>query len=148
MTQIQATLLSLSPRSAVRSRTFGALLLFFLVVCGGVALSVRAAVRTEPRALTLIARDMAFYLPGDPTPNPRLIARPGEELRITLRNEDRGMAHDLAVSDGEGSRESTPVLRGTGTEADLTLQVPETPGEYEYLCSLHARMMRGVLEVR
>lgn len=126
------------------------LLLFFVfvLVCGGVALSLRAAVRPEPRTLTLVARDMAFYLPGDPTPNPRLIAERGEKLRITLRNEDQGMAHDLAVADGEGSREATPVLRGMGTEADLTVQVPDKPGEYEYLCSLHARMMRGVLEVR
>lgn len=148
MTQLQATLHALAPGSPARPRAFGALLLFFLVVCGGVALSVRAAVRPDPRALTLIARDMAFYLPGDPVPNPRLIAERGEELRITLRNEDRGMAHDLAVPSGNGSLEATPVLRRVGTSADLTVRVPDQPGEYEYLCNLHARMMRGVLEVR
>jgi len=124
------------------------LLVLFLVACGGLALSVRAAVRPEPRAVTLIARDMAFYLPGDPTPNPRLIAERGEELRITLRNEDRGMAHDLALPGRDGSPEATPVLRGVGASADLTVRVPERAGEYGYLCNLHSRTMRGVLEVR
>ena len=148
MTQLQATLHALAPGSRARPRAFGALLLAFAVACGGVAFSLRAAVRPEPRALTLIARDMSFYLPGDPTPNPRLIAERGEELRITLRNEDRGVAHDLAVPNGNGSPKATPVLRGAGASADLTVRVPDQPGRYEYLCNLHARMMRGVLEVR
>ena len=123
-----------------------------LIVCclvsGALALAVRAAVRPEPRELTLIARGMAFYLPGDPTPNPRLIAGHGETLRITLRNEDRGMAHDLAIPSRSGGRKSTPVLRDAGESADLTLRVPEEAGEYVYLCGLHSGMMRGVLEVR
>jgi hypothetical protein len=148
MTQLQATLYAFAPGSSARPRALLKLLVFFLVAGVGVAFSVRAAVRPEPRALTLIARDMAFYLPGDETPNPRLIAEPGEELRITLRNEGRGMAHDLTVPGRDGSPEATPVLRGTGASADLTVRVPDQPGEYEYLCSLHARMMRGVLEVR
>ena len=108
---------------------------------------MRAAVRPEPRELTLVARGMAFYLPGDPTPNPRLVAGRGETLRITLRNEDRGMAHDLAIPSGSGERKSTPVLREPGESADLTLAPPRA-GEYDYLCNLHSRMMRGVLEVR
>ncbi|MEO6192765.1 MAG: plastocyanin/azurin family copper-binding protein [Thermoanaerobaculia bacterium] len=124
------------------------ILLVCLLVSGALALAVRAAVRPEPRELTLIARGMAFYLPGDPTPNPRLIARRGEELRITLRNEDRGMAHDLAVASRSGERKSTPVLREAGETAELTLRAPGEPGEYDYLCTRHARMMRGVLEVR
>ena len=148
MTQLQSTFRSLAPSRSGRPRALGALLLFLLVICGGVALSVRAAAGPEPRALTLIARDMAFYLPGDPTPNPRLIAGRSEELRITLRNEDRGMAHDLAVPSGNGSPKATPVLRGAGTSAEFTVRVPDQPGEYEYLCNLHARMMRGVLAVR
>lgn len=123
------------------------LLLAGLLIGGGIALSVRAAVRPEPRELTLIARDMAFYLPGDPTPNPRLIAERGEELRITLRNEDQGRAHDLAVPGRYGAK-STPLLRRAGESADLTLRVPDEAGEYPYLCNLHSQMMRGVLEVR
>jgi hypothetical protein len=124
------------------------ILLVCLLVSGALALAVRAAVRPEPRELTLIARGMAFYRPGDPTPNPRLTAGRGETLRITLRNEDRGMAHDLAVPGRSGARKSTPVLREAGESADLTLRAPEEPGEYAYLCTLHSRMMRGVLEVR
>lgn len=138
MARLKAAYLALPP---------GGALLVALVLFGGIALSVRAAVRPEPRALTLTAREMAFYLPGDPTPNPRLLAERGEELRITLRNEDGGMAHDLAVPGRDGSPEATAVLRG-GDSAELTLRVPARPGEYEYFCNLHARMMRGVLEVR
>lgn len=124
------------------------ILLVCFLVSGALAFAVRAAVRPEARELTLVARGMAFYLPGDPTPNPRLVAGRGETLRITLRNEDRGMAHDLAIPSRSGGRKSTPVLRDAGESADLTLRVPEEAGEYVYLCSLHSGMMRGVLEVR
>ena len=124
------------------------ILIVCLLVSGALALAVRAAVRPEARELTLVARGMAFYLPGDPTPNPRLIAGRGETLRITLRNEDRGMAHDLAIPSRSGARKSTPVLRDADESADLTLRVPEEAGEYAYLCSFHSGMMRGVLEVR
>jgi hypothetical protein len=147
MNRLRTAFHALASRRAARPRAFGTLLLLSLVCCGGLVLSVRAA-GPGPRALTLVARDMAFYLPGDPTPNPRLVAAPGEELRITLRNADRGMAHDLAVPGRDGAPQATAVLRGVGGSVDLTVQVPERPGQYEYFCSLHARMMRGVLEVR
>ena len=124
------------------------IILVCLLVSGALAFAVRATVRPEARELTLVARGMAFYLPGDPTPNPRLIVARGETLRITLRNEDRGMAHDLAIPSRSGGRKSTPILRDAGESADLTLRVPEEAGEYAYLCSLHSGMMRGVLEVR
>ena len=148
MSPLLTTLHRLAPGTPARPRVAWVFLLATLVICGGIAFSVRAAVRPEPRVLTLIARDMSFYLPGDPTPNPRLIVERGEELRITLRNEDRGMAHDLAMPSGNGSRKATRVLRGTDASAKITVRVPEQPGEYSYICSLHARMMRGVLEVR
>src|SRR6185295_5703244 len=131
MARLKAAYLALPP---------GGALLVALALFGGIALSVRAAVRPEPRALTLTARGMAFYLPGDPTPNPRLLAERSEELRITLRNEDGGMAHDLAVPGRDGSPEATAVLRRAGDSAALTLRVPARPGEYEYFCNLHARM--------
>ncbi len=122
-----------------------ALLLAGLLVGGGIALSVRAAVRPEPRELTLIARDMAFYLPGDPTPNPTLVLGRGERVRIILRHEDPGMTHDFAVA---SQAIATAPLRRAGTTAAVVFAAPEQPGEYTYLCNLHARMMRGVLAVR
>jgi plastocyanin len=62
-----------------------------------------------------------------------------------LRNEDPGMTHDLTLP-GLGAR--TPQLRQSGTSAELTVRMPETPGELDYLCSSHARSMRGVIDVR
>ena len=122
--------------------------LALLVACGGVALVVQAAVRPQPRTVTLLARGMAFYLPGDPTPNPRLVVDRGEEVRLVLRNEDRGIPHDLALPAGDGEWKSTRQVRGAGETAGLTFQAPRLRGEHEYVCTLHSRMMRGVLEVR
>jgi plastocyanin len=97
------------------------------------------------RELVLYARDMAFYLPGDPIPNPTLRVHAGEEVEVVLVNDEPGMRHDLAVEDlGFAIAEVglTPGSRGTAT-----LRVPQQPGHYPYVCTLHAQMMRGVLEV-
>jgi hypothetical protein len=121
------------------------LLLTGLLVGGGIALSVRAAVRPEPRELTLIARDMAFYLPGDPTPNPTLVVSRGERVRITLRHEDPGMTHDFAV---ESQKVTTDALRRAGTTTAVVFHAPERPGESVYVCTFHRLMMKGVLKVQ
>jgi hypothetical protein len=158
MTQLLATFddyasgRSSRPAQSARKRSRrGALLLApllaLLVACGGV-LAVRAVAQPEPRTVTLLARGMSFYLPGDATPNPRLVVDRGEPLRLVLRNEDRGIPHDLAVRAGDGERKATGVVRGAGETANLTFRAPEAAGEYAYLCTLHSRMMRGVLEVR
>ena len=148
MTQLLATLDSFAPARSSRPRALLAPLLALLVVCGGVALVVQAAVGPEPRTVTLLARGMSFYLPGDPTPNPRLVFERGEEVRLVLRNEDRGLPHDLEVPEAGGDRKGTREVRGVGDTAKLVFRAPETPGNYEYVCTLHSRMMRGVLEVR
>ena len=93
------------------------ILLVGLLVSGALALAVRAAVRPEPRELTLIARGMAFYLPGDPTPNPRLIAGrgedaadhaaqrgPGDEPTIWRSRAAPGRGNPRPFSAGPGSR--------------------------------------------
>ena len=123
-------------------------LLVLATLCGAITFAVRAAGDPEPREVTLLARGMAFYLPGDATPNPRLVVESGEEIHIVLRNEDRGMPHDLEVPEDGGDHKATREVRGVGDTASLTFQAPAAPGEYEYVCTLHARMMRGVLEVR
>lgn len=127
-----------------------ALVVPFLVVAlvCVVALSVSAAARTsrpDERTVTLVARDMAFFLPGADVANPRLVVERGERVRFVLVNQDPGMEHDLALpSLGESSR----VLKDAGASTELVVRVPDSPGEHEYVCTLHARMMRGVLEVR
>ena len=58
------------------------------------------------------------------------------------------MPHDVAVPDGDG--DWRPERRGARRRRDggAHLRGAGGAGEYEYVCSLHSRMMRGVLEVR
>ena len=96
------------------------------------------------REITLVARGMAFYMEGDAsTPNPTIEVKAGERVRILLRNQERGMIHDFAV----------PVIAAAidairwNESGDVTFDVPETPGTYQYECRPHRLMMRGVLRV-
>jgi plastocyanin len=99
---------------------------------------------TPSREIVLVAKDMSFYLEGDPiNPNPTLEVKAGERVRVVLRNQDRGMTHNFAV----------PVL---GAEVapmrwnesdDLVFDAPDTPGTYEYVCRPHQLMMRGTIRV-
>ncbi len=130
------------------ARGTGVVLLALVLLGGGVALALQVATRPEARELTLVARGMAFYVPGDATPNPRLVVDRGEPVRLTLRSGDRGMAHDVAVPASDGETARSREVRGAGDTADLRFRAPETAGTYEYVCTLHSRMMRGVLEVR
>jgi len=123
--------------------------LVLLVALLALVLAVRAAARTDPadgaRTVVLVARAMTFYVEGLPDPNPRLVVARGETVRFVLRNDDPGMGHDLSLpSLGSRSR----LLRDAGTTAELVVTMPESPGEHPYLCSLHAQVMFGVLQVR
>jgi hypothetical protein len=91
------------------------------------------------REIVLIARDMAFYLDGASTPNPDIRVKGGEQITLTLKNEDAGMTHDIAVSEwGASTRE----IRGVGS-AQTTFTVPRTSGRIDYVCRPHSQMMRG-----
>ncbi len=149
MTQLLATLDAFAPGRISQPRKLFLPLLALLLVGSGIAIGVQAAGHPEPRTVTLLAQGMSFYLPGDPTPNPRLVVESGEKIRLVLRNQDRGIPHDVAVPDGEqGNQKISREVRGLGESADLTFRAPEAKGEYEYVCTLHSQMMRGVLEVR
>lgn len=100
---------------------------------------------TPAREITLVARGMAFYVEGAPTePNPTLELTAGERVRVTLRNDDRGMTHDFAVPvAGAGLEPIEWNERGV-----VVFDVPATPGTYEYVCRPHLLMMKGVIKVR
>ena len=119
-------------------------LLILLILAFGVALSARTSRSDEARTLTLTARDMAFYVEGDPTPNPTLTVRRGEIVRLVLVNQDLGMTHDLAI---EPLDVATPALRSVGAKASVVFEAPAQPGTSEYVCTYHDKMMRGVLRV-
>jgi len=105
---------------------------------------VPVAMKSPSREVTLVVRDMAFYLEGDPnTPNPTIEVKAGEHVRIVLRNEDRGFTHDFSVP-----RLNTALDAVDWNESDdVVIDVPDTPGTYEYVCRPHALMMRGTLRV-
>lgn len=113
-----------------------------LVLVAGLALAL--APPGADRELVLVARQMAYFTPGGVESNPTIRVRAGERVRIVLVNEDRGMLHDLSIG-SLGFR--VEALAGDGSRGAEILRVPEAPGRTEYVCTFHARLMRGVLEV-
>jgi len=100
--------------------------------------------KTPSREMTLVVRDMAFYLEGDSkTPNPTLEIKAGERVRVTLRNQDPGITHDFAV----------PFLGKAVDQLDwnqsddVVFTAPKQPGTYQYECQPHRLMMRGTIRV-
>jgi plastocyanin len=113
-----------------------------LLVVGGL---LTAVTRPPTREITLVARGMAFYVEGDPAiPNPTLTLAAGERVRITLRNEERGLTHDFAVPAVDAATE----LIDWNEDAEVTFDAPDRPGTYDYVCEPHAMMMRGRIIVR
>ena len=88
---------------------------------------------------------MAFYQLGSSVPNPTLEVSQGESVRLTFVNRDPGIDHDLNL---KNLGLATPVVPGDGSSHTLRFRAPDTPGEHEYSCQLHGRMMRGTLRVR
>ncbi len=142
MTRSSSTPTARSPRA--RRFTVG---LAAVILCGLVALPSLVANRgsqARGREIVLVARNMAFYLDGNPTPNPTLRVKAGERVHIVLRSDDAGFTHDFAV---KAWNAATDFLTGKGA-VSVTVTVPDTPGaRQEYVCSAHAVMMRGMVEV-
>jgi plastocyanin len=96
------------------------------------------------REIVLVTSGMAFYIEGDAgTPNPTIEVKAGERVRIVVRNQDRGMTHDFAVPAVAAAMDA---IRWNQS-ADVTFDVPDTPGTYQYECRPHRLMMRGLLRV-
>jgi plastocyanin len=95
------------------------------------------------REIQLVARDMTFYVDGQDAPNPTLHARPGERIRIILRNTDVGMSHDFVIRSWSVN---TRLLKGKGQDS-IEFTVPETRGSHAYSCTPHAEMMGGTIAV-
>jgi len=125
----------------VSSKVVAAVAVVFVVVAG--LLPVMTKGRT--REVMLVAKDMAFYLESDPkTANPVIEARAGETLRVVLRNRDRGMTHDFSVPASDAGTNAID----WNQEDEVTFDVPDEPGTYEYVCRPHLLMMKGQLIVQ
>lgn len=99
---------------------------------------------TPEREITLVVKGMTFYLEDDlRTPNPTIDVKAGERVRVIVRNQDRGMTHDFSVPAVGAALD--PVRWNESGE--VVLDVPETPGTYEYFCRPHRLMMRGTIRV-
>jgi hypothetical protein len=95
------------------------------------------------REIHLVARDMAFYLDGQGEPNPTLVLRRGEHVRVLLKNLDAGMSHDFGV---RAWNKGTGVINGLG-DAAFELRAPKAAGAETYACTPHGEMMRGTIRV-
>ena len=102
-----------------------------------------AVTRPEPREIRLVAKGMAFYLEGVDVPNPTIVVKPGERVRIVLNNQDRGLRHDFAVP---ALSEALEPISWNQSD-DVVLDVPAEPGIYDYWCRPHMTMMRGKIQV-
>lgn len=125
-------------------KTYTRVGLVLVVVLAAAALLPRiVSSRAETREVTLVVRNMTYYLDGSQTPNPSLRFTPGEQVRLTLRNEDRGMSHDFRVKEWGVA---TKVLEGTGKDS-VTFRVPKRGGSTTYTCTPHTLMMNGAIVV-
>ena len=121
-----------------------ALIAFATLASVAAAAIIPAVTAPSPREVRLVTREMAFYLESDPTqPNPEIVVRAGESIRLVVRNEERGIRHDFAVPALSASLDPLD-WRETGS---VTIRVPEGPGTYEYTCRPHRLMMQGVLRI-
>ena len=123
-------------KSAVR-------LMIVAAVAIAAAVTVLAAA-AKPREIHIVAKDMAFYVNGDPTPNPTLRVKAGEQIRLVLRNEDPGMTHDFAVAAWEVA---TKTLTAKGAQDSVKFRVPKQRGTIPYQCTPHSQMMKGTITI-
>ena len=126
-----------------RGAVAGVLLAVVAVVCLTILLPLTASTRPAVREITLVTRDMAFYLEGGTVPNPTIRLDAGEEVRFILRNLDPGITHNLAI---EGWEIETAYLDADAS-AILRVRVPVQPGTQGYVCVPHREMMHGIIEV-
>ena len=123
----------------VSSRAIAGMAVLMLLVALLPALS-----STPTREVTLVVKGMAFYLEGDSThANPTIEFKAGERVRVVVRNMDRGLRHDFAVPAAGAVMNEI----GWNESDDVVVDVPETPGTYEYVCQPHRLMMRGTIRV-
>lgn len=86
--------------------------------------------------VTVVAKDLQF--------SQRCIAAPaGQALTVTFKNDDSGTPHDWVLK-GAGGKIGSKLINGGET---ATVKVPPLkPGDYTYVCTVHANMS-GTLKV-
>jgi plastocyanin len=114
-------------------------LLVVLIAGSGAVLPHIVDTREQVHEIRVVAKNMTYYADGTDDPNPPIRLIPGQQVRITFRNDDRGMAHDFGIpafSVGTGIVEF-------GTQKSVTFKVPDNPSAATYTCTPHSAMMSG-----
>lgn len=101
------------------------------------------AERADPREIVIVARNMTFFLEGEAAPNPVIRVKRGEQIALTFRNEEKGIAHEFAIN---GWSLATRQLQGGGVDR-ISFVVPDAAGTAAYVCTPHSTMMRGSIEI-
>jgi len=135
----------------MKGHTFVRAVFLAAVILGAAALGPRLAgdVLTSAdhassvREIHLVVKDMTFYIEGEDSPNPTLHARPGERIRLVLRNTDSGMSHDFTI---RSWNVNTRLLKGKAQDS-IEFTVPDTRGSHVYNCTPHWEMMNGFITV-
>jgi plastocyanin len=125
------------------SRNLRVSLVVLLLVSAGMLLPRLVDTREAVREVRVTARDMTFLVQDVAGPNPTLALTAGEQVRLTIRNEDKGMLHDFSIPEwgvGTGSVE-------WGTERSITFRVPAAASAPSYVCTPHSMMMSGRITV-
>ena len=94
------------------------------------------------REVRLVVRNMTFYLEGAGAANPTLRLRAGGDLsRLVLRNEDRGMKHDL-IGAGAGMRRRRS-SQASARRSRCRSRRPREALARRTHCTPHEETMRG-----
>jgi plastocyanin len=107
-------------------------------------LPIVASSSEKVRTIDVVVRDMAFYVDNGATPNPPIIVRAGERVRVRVSNQDAGMRHDFTI---KAWTVSTKVLEERGEEDAVEFRVPDERGTQTYTCTPHAKMMSGIIRI-
>lgn len=99
--------------------------------CGSESDAGSGAPAGDPRKGTVVLRDIAFK------PD-KITVEAGET--VTWRFEDQGISHDVVAKDESFKSE----VKDSGTFRYTF----DTPGTYDYICSLHPGQMKGTIVVR
>ena len=139
---------------SVKTRSYGLVLSFIILLVTGLfffgAQGITLNRKDEVREITLVTKGMTFFEFGIRSSefgveaNPSIFFKPGEKVRIIIRNEDPGILHDFVV---EGLEIRLPQPLRFGESETLTFTAPEE-GKIEYYCSEHPKMMRGEIVIQ
>jgi plastocyanin len=114
-----------------------------LLVCAGMLLPRLVDTREAIHEVRITAREMSFHVEDIAGANPTMALTAGEQVKVTIRNEDRGMLHDFSIPEW-GVR--TGVVEW-GDERSITFSVPATASTISYVCTPHSVMMSGRITV-